>query len=311
MPYEEKIPGDTAAGFPHMVSSVKTKKYNAFRYTPFGNTFTLNFAMQAIENENLGKNGVTDFLAVSLSSTDYIGHAFGPNSVEIEDTYIRLDKDIATFLQYLDERIGKGNYLFFLSADHGVSNNTAFLNEHHLPGGNFSKKELIKEINDSIRIKTRSNFDAILKIENAQVFLNQNIEELGTINLLSVKQWVVSLLLKKSFITSVFDYTNPSASIVPESIKSKLDNSYFASRSGDLQIIYAPNFFDGGRTGTTHGSWNPYDAHIPLLFYGWGIAKGTTHREIHMTDITPTLAALLNIQMPNGCVGQVIHEVIK
>lgn len=113
-PYENTIKGEKSVTFPHKLSGISAAdKYEAFKTTPFANSFTFDFAKAAIENEGLGKNSVTDFLTVSISSTDYIGHAFGPNSVEIEDCYLRLDNDIAGFLQYLDTKIGKGNYLVF------------------------------------------------------------------------------------------------------------------------------------------------------------------------------------------------------
>jgi len=88
-------------------------------------------------------------------------------------------------------------------------------------------------------------------------------------------------------------------------------NGYFPKRSGDIQIVFKPGYIEGGSAGTTHGAWNPYDAHIPLLFYGWGVKQGSTNRETYMTDIAATLAALLHVQMPSGCVGKVIEEVMK
>ena len=90
-----------------------------------------------------------------------------------------------------------------------------------------------------------------------------------------------------------------------------ITNGYNATRSGDIQIILKPGYYEGGNTGTTHGLWNPYDAHIPLLFYGWGIKHGSTNRETYMTDIASTITALLHVQMPSGNVGHVIEEVLN
>ena len=133
--YESAIPGSQTVTFPHDLSKIVNDKYESFKYTPFAAGFTLEFAKTVVDNEQLGKNGVTDFLAISISSTDYAGHMFGPNSIEIEDTYLRLDRDIAAFLQYLDGKFGKDNYLLFLSADHGVAHIPGFLKEHNIPGG--------------------------------------------------------------------------------------------------------------------------------------------------------------------------------
>lgn len=308
--YEGTIPGEKTNVFPHQLGTIAEKKYSAFKYTPFGNTYTLNFAKSTIENERLGKGDVTDFLAVSLSSTDYIGHVFGPNSIEIEDTYIRLDKDIADLLDYLDAAYGKNNYLFFLSADHGVAHNPSFLNVNKMPGGNYSNKDLIKELNDSIQLKF-GVANAVVKMENAQLYLQKELSNGWDGNSFLISKTIVDILTTKSFVSQVYDIKLLSMSLLPEVIKTRAMNSYFSSRSGDIQIVPKPGFFDGGKTGTTHGVWNPYDAHIPLLFMGWNINPGKTHREVHMTDIAPTISALLNIQMPNGCVGNVIGEIIK
>ena len=153
-PYETSIKGEKTVTFPHKLSAIDAaNKYESFRTTPFANTFTFDFAKAAIENERLGKNTVTDFLAVSISSTDYVGHSFGPNSIEIEDTYLRLDKDIESFLNYLDKTVGKGNYTLFLSADHGVAHVPAFLKEHKIPAGTFDDADILKELNQKIEEK--------------------------------------------------------------------------------------------------------------------------------------------------------------
>src|SRR5260221_9290792 len=142
-PYESPIKGETTVTFPHKLSAISNDiKFGSFKVTPFANTYTFDFAKTIISNEKLGSNTVPDFLTVSISSTDYVGHAFGPNSIEIEDTYLRLDKDIEKFLNYLDVMMGKGNYTLFLSADHGVAHIPAFLNEHNIPGGIFDETEL-------------------------------------------------------------------------------------------------------------------------------------------------------------------------
>ena len=309
MPFEAGIPGEKTTSFPHHLGNIKEKKYAAFKYTPFGNTFTLNFAKAAINNEQLGKNTVTDFLTLSLSSTDYIGHAFGPNSVEIEDTYIRLDNDIASFLQFLDSSYGKNNYLLFLSADHGVAHNASFLNSHNESAGTFSTKDLIKEINDSI-YKQFNLANVVEKMENSQLYLNPDVFNEGEYNSLVINKTIISIINKKSFVSQAFDIKLIQQALIPVYIKSMSLNSFFQARSGDIQIIPKAGFYDGGKTGTTHGVWNPYDAHIPLVWFGWKIAPGKTHREVHMSDIAPTISALLNIQMPNGSVGKVITEII-
>ncbi len=311
MPYENTIRGEKTVTFPHKLSLIPDSiKYESFRTTAFANTFTFDFAKAAIENEGLGKSSVTDFLAVSISSTDYIGHTFGPNSVEVEDTYLRLDKDIADFLQYLDTKLGKGNYTFFLSSDHGVAQIPSFLAGYKIPGGNFEDADLKKELN--LIIETDFGVKNIVQnLQNYQVYLNYNELEKQGKEVAAVKKSVIKALQAKPFIVMAFETDKLASVTLAEPVKTMLINGYNAERSGDIQFILKPGYFDGGNKGTTHGLWNPYDAHIPCVFFGWGVKPGKTYREVYMTDIAPTLAAMLQIQMPNGSVGKVITELIK
>jgi predicted AlkP superfamily pyrophosphatase or phosphodiesterase len=311
MPYENTIKGEKSVVFPHKLSAIEAKdKYEAFRTTPFANTFTFDFAKAAIENEALGRNTVTDFLAISISSTDYVGHTFGPNSIEVEDIYLRLDKDIENFLNYLDTKLGKGSYTLFLSADHGVAHIPAFLNEHQIPGGTFEDGDILKELNQ--KIEEKFGVEAGVKaVMNYQVYLNnKNIIEQGKLKD-DVKQYVIDALKEKEFIVNAFELEKVQEASIPAPQKEMILNGYNPKRSGDIQFILKSGYFDGGKKGTTHGLWNPYDAHIPCVFFGWGIKQGKTNRQTYMTDIAPTIAALLHIQMPSGSVGKVITELIK
>ena len=310
-PYENKINGETGVIFPHQLSAIGAGiKFESFKTTPFANTYTFDFAKTVIENEALGKNTVTDFLAVSISSTDYIGHSFGPNSIEIEDTYLRLDRDIADFLTYLDNQLGKGNYLFFLTADHGVAHIPGFLQEHNIPSGTVSETAIANELNQVVE----SNFGikkVIQAVMNYQVYLNtDSIEKQGK-NVEAIKKLLIKTLTQKPFIVTAFATADIELTALPQPQKEMMKNGYNAKRSGDIQFTFKPGYFDGGTKGTTHGLWNPYDAHIPLLWFGWKVKSGKSNREVYMSDISPTLAALLQIQMPSGSVGKVITEVIK
>ena len=308
--YENTIKGEKSVTFPHRLSAITENKYTAFRTTPFANTFTFDFAKQAIANEKLGSNGVTDFLTVSISSTDYIGHTFGPNSVEAEDAYLRLDRDIADFLQYLDKTIGKGNYLTFLTADHGAAHVPGFLAEHKIPAGTFSDDEMAKSINQLIAAKY-GIAKVVSSLQNYQVYLNHNeIAKQAKDKALIVAD-VLQFLKQQPAITNAFETDQLAMTALPEPQKQMMINGYNSKRSGDIQFTFKPGYFDGSNKGTTHGLWNPYDAHIPLLFYGWQVPHGKTNREIYMTDIAATVAAMLQIQMPNGCVGKVITEVVQ
>ena len=310
-PYETAIKGEKGVIFPHFLSKIsKQDLYASFKTTPFANTYTFDFAKAAVEKEAMGKGSVTDFLAVSISSTDYIGHSFGPNSVEIEDTYLRLDKDIADFLAYLDKTIGAGNYLFFLTADHGVAHIPAFLNEHKLPGGTFSENTIARDINAAV--DSAFGIPKVVKtVMNYQVYLNDAAISAAGKDKEAIEKLVIKKLKQQPYIITAFALEEIAETALPQPQRDMMINGYNPKRSGDIQFTFKPGYFDGGNKGTTHGLWNPYDAHIPCVFFGWGVKPGKTNRETYMTDITPTIAGLLHIQMPNGCVGKVITEVVK
>jgi predicted AlkP superfamily pyrophosphatase or phosphodiesterase len=307
MRYEADLAGEDNS-FPHMTSQITKDKYNAFRTTPFGNTYTMEMAKAAIIGENLGNNGVTDFLTVSFSSTDYIGHAFGPNSIEIEDTYLRLDADLSNLFTFLDQGVGRNQYTVFLTADHGAAHVPTFLKEHGIPAGATDDATILKALNAEIE-KTLQIKNAVSSVINYQVYLNYTVVEESKRQ--KVTDIVIEQLLKNPAIASAFRLKDLSTTPLPEKLKAMLTNGYNMQLSGDVHFIFKPQWFDGGSKGTTHGVWYAYDSHIPLLWYGWGIKQGKTNRETYMTDIAATIAALLHIQMPSGCIGKVVEEVVK
>jgi predicted AlkP superfamily pyrophosphatase or phosphodiesterase len=309
--YEGKFAGAEAPTLPVKTSELYKGKMGMIRSTPYGNSMTLDLAKTAIEGEALGKGPVTDFLAVSLSSTDYIGHQFGPNSVEAEDTYLRLDKDIAAFFTYLDAKLGKGNYTVFLTADHGAAHNPGFLVDNKIPAGLWNETTARTGLNKVLEDKYKQK-NLVLSFNNYQVNFNNAIITNENINSDALKQDCINYLQKQPEIAYAVDMQKAQSSTIPEDLRSRIQNGYNAERSGAIQIILKPGWYSGhGATGTTHGTWNPYDAHIPLVFMGWGIKHGSLVRETYMTDIAATIAALLHIQAPNGNIGHPIGEVLK
>jgi predicted AlkP superfamily pyrophosphatase or phosphodiesterase len=314
--YEGKFAGMESPTFPIKTSELYKGKIGMIRSTPYGNTMTLDLAKAAVESEQLGKNTVTDFLAVSLSSTDYIGHQFGPNSVEVEDTYLRLDRDIAAFLTYLDTTVGKGNYTVFLSADHGAAHNPTFLKDHNIPAGTWDDGGTQKELNTMLNDKFKVDH-LVISMDNYQVNLNNAAIKKAGISEDAIKADCIDYLQKQSQVAYAIDLQKIQSANIPDDLRSMIINGYNAEHSGVIQIILKPGYFTGhgandrSSTGTTHGTWAPYDSHIPLVFMGWGIKHGSLNRQTHMTDISATIAALLHIQAPDGNVGKVISEVIK
>ena len=314
--YEGKFKGMGAPTLPVKTSGMYKGNLGLIRSTPYGNTLTLDLAIAAINAEELGCHDVTDFLAISLSSPDYIGHQFGINAVETEDTYLRLDREIANFLTYLDAKVGKGNYTVFLTADHGAAHNTAFLNDHNIPAGVWDDGTTLKDLNKYLEEKYNEK-RVVLNLGNYQVNLNYAAIKQGNLNEDVIKQDCIAYLQKLPYVAFAIDMAKAQTANIPYQLRNRIINGYNIKNSGVIQIILNPAWFtghgaaDSGPTGTTHGTWNPYDNHIPLVFMGWGIPHGSITRETHMTDIAPTIAALLHIQAPNGSIGQPISEVIK
>ncbi len=297
--------------FPYDLKKYAGKDYTKISTTPMGNTLTAEFAKASIVAEQLGKDNITDFLAISFSSPDYIGHSYGPNSIESEDGFLRLDKELGSLLDFLDNKVGKGQYTVFLSADHGVANIPEFMKENKLPGGRIFMNDVTKEMNTSLNEKYKIS-NIIMYDDNYQLALNHPALDSAQIDTKKIISWIVDNLGKNPAIARVFPLDELNKVPLPATVRTYMNNGYYKKRSGDIQFMLKPNFIDAwSNTGTTHGLWNPYDTHIPLLWYGWGIKQGKTNRETYMSDIAPTIAALLRIQAPNGNIGQVITEVIK
>ena len=308
--YEGKPFGKDANGFPYDLSKYIGTDYSKISTTPFGNTLTVDMAQAAIVAEKLGKQDVTDFLAVSFTSPDYIGHSFGPNSWEMVDDYVRLDLELGRLLDFLDVQVGKNQYTVFLTADHAVAQVPGFLKENKLPGGIIEEAGMMREMNTRLKEKFAVD-NIVVSMMNDQVYLNHRKIDSLNVDEQAVKKWVIQYLKKNEVVTDAFATADILNTTLHKTLREMLANGYYPSRSGDVMYIMKPGYIAGGATGTTHGSWYPYDTHIPLLWYGWGVKKGKSNKETYMTDIAATVAALLHIQMPSGSVGKVIEEVMK
>lgn len=309
-PYEGKSFGADQKGFPYDLKKFIGKNYGAISSTPYGNSMTAEMARAAVINEQLGADDITDFLAVSFSSPDYIGHSFGPNSIEQEDNFLRLDTTFGNFFRFLDEKVGKGQYTVFLSADHGVAHVPGFMKENKLPGGTIDDDRWAREMAEGLKAKFGAE-KLIVSSYNYQIHLNHKKIDSLQLDKKAIQQWIVDYLGRQEGIARAFAIDEIMTVPLTAKQRDMMVNGWYPRRDGDIQIVLQPGWIDGGPTGTTHGLWNPYDAHIPMVFYGWGIKHGKTNRETYMSDIAPTIAALLHIQMPNGTVGKVVEEVFK
>lgn len=303
-PYETQISGEPKAIFPHKVTM------GSLAQTPYGNTLTKEFAISALKSEKLGKGKFTDFLAISFSSPDYAGHAFGPHSVEIEDMYLRFDKDIEDLLNNLDKEVGKGNYVVFMSADHGVAEIPAYLKKHSIPAGLFTGGELLNKARAISKAAT--GVDSLIKdSDNYQLYLNEKVLKANNLSVKEVFEKIKPEIVKLEGVYNVVNLHDLSTYNVPTKYGELIKNVFNPKRSGDIMLLVEPAWFSGHLKGTTHGTmWN-YDTHVPLLWYGWKIPKGETAQPTFIADIAPTLAAMLNILEPNGSIGKPIEALTK
>jgi predicted AlkP superfamily pyrophosphatase or phosphodiesterase len=309
-PAEGKPFGEDQKGFPYRLEQFVGSNFGALTYTPYGNTLTKDMAIAAVNAEQLGRDSITDFLAISFSTPDYIGHAFGPNSIEAEDNYLRLDKELGELLDFLDSKVGKDQYLLFLSADHAAAHATRFMRDNKLPGISVAYGQYQHKVDSVLKAKF-GNFRFIEAEQNSQLFFDHHTLDSLKLDEDEVIETALNYLSLQDEILRALPYKELSEQTIPEKLRAVIENGYYPRRCGDIQYLLRPGYLSGSSTGTTHGSAYAYDTHIPLLWYGWKIKPGKTSREIHMTDVAPTLATMLNIQMPNGSVGDVIEELTR
>ena len=285
------------------------------RDTDQGVTMTFKMAEAVLDNEHLGQRGETDMLAVSVSSTDIIGHRVGTRGPENKSVYLQLDRDIAKFLKKLDEQVGKGNYLLFLTADHGAAHNYNYLNEHKIPGGGLESWKHVKTLNQHLSEKHPGAGDLILGSHSLRYYLNyENIEKAG-LDPQKVKQEAIAWLKKDRRFLQVIDFEQAATAPLPKTIRERICNGYHYGRSGDIYAIARSQYTDTEDSptykGTTHGNWNPYDSHIPAVFFGWHVKHGSTSKPTYMTDIAPTICELLHTEMPSSCIGNAIEDIVE
>lgn len=271
-----------------------------------GVTKTFQMARAAIDGEGLGQDSITDLLAISVSSTDAIGHTYGTRGQQNHDVFMELDRQVASLLTYLDEKVGRGNYLLFLSADHGASHNHNLMKQHHLMAGGINfKKEYGPIIN---KVGQQMGIPNLFLTENSgRIYLNRQAVARSGKQLADVKQAVCEAMEQSDSILYCVDYDRVLTTVIPQPIRERIVNGYNKKRSGDLFYVAKAGWetTDGSPEyiGTTHGQWNPYDAHIPFVLYGWHVTPGQSSVDAHITDIAPTICAMLHIQMPNSCIG--------
>ena len=291
-----------------------TKPKEDQKMKPEGVSITFKMAEAVLQNEQLGKGDYPDMLTISVSSTDAIAHSYGTRSEETKAAYMTLDKELAKFLSLLDAQYGKDGYLLFLSADHGGAHNPNYLKSHKIYANGWAASDYVKSINAKLQDKygveklVLAHYGDFFYLDHAKI-------ERANLNIDEVKQVVINELLQEDDLLYVVDCAKASTATIPQIIRERIINGYNRLRSGDIIAIPRSQMFSwkfkDDYTGTTHCEWNPYDAHIPLVFLGWKIKHGSTSLPTRIVDIAPTVCAMLHIQMPNSCIGDAILPVVQ
>lgn len=310
--YEGPFEGEAAPVFPHDLPKLWDDNggYNLLKSTPFGNSLTTDFAIEAIEAEGLGTDAIPDFLAVSYSSTDYVGHRFGVSSKEVQDTYIRLDADLARLFKELDSKVGKDEYTVFLTADHAAIEVPAYLIDQKIPARYIDWEKIEKELDQFLEF-TYGTGDIIKNFSNYQYFLDHKVIKNLGLDLREVQETMARELLNYEGVDRTYTAYQMWQNDYTHGIPYILQNGYNLKRSGDVLVVLNPGTIGYSRTGSTHGSPQIYDTHVPFLLYGKGIKKGSTVKRTEIDDIAPTIAALLGISFPSGATGTPVSEAIE
>lgn len=306
-PYEATFENEDAPVFPHDLGANRGDDYGIVSSSPYGNTLIAELAKSAIESEDLGSGEATDFLGVSFSSTDYVGHRFGPHSIELQDTYLRLDRTIADLLDDLDKEIGKGNYVVVLTSDHGAVDVPQELIDKKLPAGYFDSDTAVEEL--SVYLKTEfGDQEWVEDYINQQVYLDRDLVQKKGLSLKIIQEKAADFLLHFEGVLSTNTAHNLQYKNYSSGQQKMYQNGFHYGRSGDVYIQLKSGWLDSNYpTGTSHGSPYNYDTHVPLIFYGWNVPQGQSSRKTAIPQIAPTISNMLNIALPSGSEANILQ----
>ncbi|MDY6799679.1 MAG: alkaline phosphatase family protein [Bacteroidota bacterium] len=298
--------------FPYDLNYLKNRSgnYKYLKYTTFGNTYTKDFAISTIIGENLGKDNFTDFLNVSFSASSYAGDLFGPRSVEIEDIFLRLDRDIKHFIDFLDNHLGLENVLIYITSDRGVSDVPEYLKYKKQNAGIFDPQKALLLLNSYLSI-LYGDGEWVDFYQSGQLYINQQMIDQSGVVLSEIQEQAAGFLVQYSGVAEAVPAMSMVTNQFTAGIKAKMQNSFHQKRSGDVMVNLEPGWIEKNGKATGSGSGYNYDTHVPLIWYGWEVKNSRIDQSIGITDIAPTIAWILQITSPNACVGSPIYQIIE
>ncbi|HTN71718.1 MAG TPA: alkaline phosphatase family protein, partial [Methylomirabilota bacterium] len=281
--------------------------------TPFGNQLLAELAQAAVQGEKLGQEGRVDLLTISFSSVDAIGHRFGPYSQEVHDAVLRLDRQLNDFFNYLDLTIGADHLLMALTADHGVAPTAEFARHERLFDAHWDEGEFLADLKSQLNEEFgMGRYLAASKTYGGNLFLNHATIERKKLTTEQVTSFIREVALASGKFQACYTREQLLDGRAPGPLGQIVQNGYNAERGGDVVLVTKPYLLPAsGKTGTTHGSPYAYDSHVPILFYGGAFKTGRYSGPVNITDIAPTLCAILRISEPSGCTGMVVSELLS
>jgi predicted AlkP superfamily pyrophosphatase or phosphodiesterase len=302
--------------FPYDLKKLRSKgnkksDFSLLQETPFANTLTTNFAIDLIKSEKLGKDDVTDYISICYSATDYIGHRFGPSSVEMGDAIFRLDDDIKNLLTYLNDSIGKKNVLVYFTSAHGISEVPTVLDKSKIPSGYFNQNQALQLLRSYLNA-VYGEGDWVKGYSERQIFLNRTLIEDARLSLDDVQTKVARFLVQFKGVSAAYPLSAFESNDFSSGNLKKIVNNFNPQRSGDIIVTLNPGWVEkDGEEVTNHNSPYDYDCHVPLVWYGWTVNRATVTRKVNMTDIAATLSSLCKIPFPNACSGEPMTELFR
>ncbi len=304
--------------FPHRYGDGQSPHYTTWlTLSPAGDELVLEFAKAALLGEQLGNDAVTDYLSVSFSATDYVGHIFGPSSLEAEDNVLRLDLTLAELFAFVDAEVGLANTLIVLSADHGAPDTPGYLNSLRIPAGYVEPDSWDREAAIE-RIKRRFDIsgEIIETYEHPYVYFSAAIKNDERIDQEQLEAAVVEELASFPSVSLAVSSSALRRGDLPDTdLYRAVVRNFQSKRSGDVFIIFEPNWlineFEGLTVASMHGSPWRYDTYVPIVFAGAGLMADKIDRRVHTIDVAATLAEYMSIKPPSGSVGEPLREVIE
>ena len=316
-PYEGMFPGMDRPVFPiDLARIVEEENQNPgiLNRTPFIDKITLELAKAAINGEELGMREVSDILAISLSGADGIGHMFGPASKQVQDYYLRLDRYIADFLEYVDETLGMDNVLIFLTSDHGGIYIPEYLHDLKIPTGHTEFGTSVStQVRDEISafLDEKYGEDFLLSFSNQNVYLDHGVMDRKGLNHVDVQNAVKQFALGLNQIGGGVTAYALNNHEFTTGMRAKAKHAFHQKRSGDVVLWYQAQTHGVGTGSTGHVSGWAYDTHAPIIFYGFNVPGREIYEKVHVTDIASTVSVYLNSPFPSGNIGNPLNGFMK